>query len=130
GVAELEVGKRWRRQCEGAQDHGRTGQRQRAREGRSGRHRLELLDQASTRMTRKSLTLVCVGPRTMRPPAASKKLVASLLSRNIWAFRCRARDSVAGSITAPAGYLALPSPPPMPPRAAARAPTPPEPPRG
>ena len=46
--------------------------------------------QASTRMTRKSLTLVWVGPRTMSPPAASKKLVASLLSRNFWASRWRA----------------------------------------
>ena len=44
-------------------------------------------------MARKSLTLVWVGPRTINPPAASKKAVASLLSRYFWASAWRGPPS-------------------------------------
>src|SRR5499433_3427224 len=69
GIAQLEVAARRRRQRHAAEDRG--GQSERDRSGRNGRH-ARALGQASTRMTRKSLTFVCVGPRTMSPPATSK----------------------------------------------------------
>src|ERR1700730_8503167 len=70
----------------------------------------------STRMARKSLTLVQVGPGVSRSPSRAKNAVESLSARKAAGSRpsARARAAVVPSTKAPAGSSALPAPPSVP----------------